>query len=129
MLTRLEQSAPDAIAGPGPWVPIPPPYLHDALCAFAPPGHQCSHEQCDRNGESNERAQNAVGRVPQGPARDGALAEVAMVDSDEESVHFRIGPETANLVGYVLGAVSELPIAPVDTKRSCQETKLGLRLV
>lgn len=34
-----------------------------------------------------------------------------MVDSDEESVHFRIGPETANRVRHVLGAVSELPIA------------------
>lgn len=116
--------APDAGAGPGPWFPIPHHlgYLHDALCALAPPDHQCSHEQRDRNGESNERAQNAVGRVPQGPARDGALAEVAMVDSDEESVHFRVGPETTNLVRYVPGAVSELPIAPVDTKRSCQES-------
>lgn len=97
-------------------------YLHDALCALAPPDYQCSHEQRDRNGERDERAEDAVGRVPQGPARDGALAEVAMVDSDEEFVHFWIGPETANLVCHVLGAVSELPIAPVDTKRGCQET-------
>lgn len=52
-----------------------------------------------------------------------------MVDSDEESVHFRIGPETANRVRHVLGAVSELPIAPVDTKRGCQETQLGLSFV
>lgn len=104
-------------------------YLHNALCALASPDHQCSHEQCDCNGERNERAENAVGRVPQGPARDGALAEVAMVDSDEESVHFRIGPETADLARYVLSAVSEVPVAPVDTKRSCQETQLELRCV
>lgn len=94
-------------------------YLHDALCALAPPDHQCSHEQRDRNGEHNERAENAVGRVPQGPARDGALAEVLMVNLDEEPVHFRIGPETANLVRHVLGAVSKLLIAPVDSKRGC----------
>lgn len=73
-------------------------HLHDALCALAPPDHQGSHEQCDCNGEHNERAEDAVGRVPQGPARDRALAEVAVVDSNEELVHFWIGPETANLV-------------------------------
>lgn len=104
-------------------------HLHDALCALAPPDHQGSHEQCDRNGEHNERAEDAVGRVPQSPAGDWALAEVAVVDSNEELVHFWIGPETANLVCHELGAVSELPIAPVDTKRSRQETQLGLSLV
>lgn len=87
-------------------------HLHDALCALAPPDYQRSHEQCDRNGKHNERAEDAVGRVPQGPAGDGALAEVVMVDTKEEFVHFRIGPETANLVCHELGAVSELPIAP-----------------
>lgn len=87
-------------------------HLHDALCALAPPDYQRSHEQCDRNGEHNERAEDAVGRVPQGPAGDGALAEVATVDSKEEFVHFRIGPETASLVCHELGAASELPIAP-----------------
>lgn len=104
-------------------------YLHNALCALAPPDYQCGHEQRDRNGERNERAEDAVGRVPQGPARDGALAEVLMVDSDEEPIHFRIGPETANLLCHVPGAVRELPIAPVDTKRGYQETQLGLRLL
>ena len=99
--------------------------LHDALCALASPDYQCSHEQRDRNGERDERAEDAVGRVPQGPAGDGALAEVAMVDSDEELVHFWVGPETANLVRHMLGAVSELPIAPVDTKRGCHSVSGG----
>lgn len=106
-------------------------YLYNALCAFASPDHQCSHEQRDGDGEHDERAEDAVGRVPQCSARDGAFAEVVMVDSDEEFVHFWIGPETANLVCHMLGAVSQLPVAPVGTKkkRGCQGTQLGLSLV
>lgn len=96
---------------------------------LAPPDHQCSHEQCDCDGEHDERAEDAGGRIPQRSARDGAFAEVVMVDSDEEFVYFWVGPETANLVCHMLGTVGELPVAPVGTKRGCQRTWLGRSLV
>lgn len=89
---------------------------------LAPPDHQSSHEQRDCDGEHDEGAEDAVGRVLKCSAGDGALAEVEMVDREEEFVHFRVRPETANIVCHILGAVSELPIAPVGgkKKRGCQ---------
>lgn len=80
---------------------------------LAPPDHQSSHEQRDCDGEHDEGAEDAVGRVLKCSAGDGALAEVEMVDREEEFVHFRVRPETASTVCHILGAVSELPIAPV----------------
>lgn len=90
---------------------------------LAPPDHQSSHEQRDCDGKHDERAEDTVGRVLKCSAGDGALAEVEMVNREEEFVHFRVRPETASTVCHILGAVSELPIAPVGKKKRLSGTR------
>lgn len=135
MLTRLEQDAlwdlpryqPRMLLllGQAHDAPTPhhPGYLHDALGVLAPPDHQGSHEQRDCDGEHDEGAEDAVGRVLKCSARNGALAEVEMVDCDEEFVHFRVRPETADIVCHVLSAESEVPIAPVGKEKTLSGTR------
>lgn len=97
--------------------------LHNALGALASPDHQPSHEQGHQDGHHNEGAEDADGRVLQGPARDRAASEVVLVDSDEELIHRRVWPVAVQPTHHVLGAVSELSVAPADRKAGGQEEK------
>lgn len=94
----------------------PPPStalpLDDSLTALAPPHHQGGHEQGDQDGNHDEGPQDAVGRVPQQPARQRAVVEVVPVHLDEELVHQPVGPETLHLLGHQEGAVGQFSVQP-----------------
>lgn len=61
--------------------------LDNAFTTFAPPHHECRHEQSDENGYHNEWAQDGVWGVSQQPSRDRAVFEVVLVNCYEELIH------------------------------------------
>lgn len=91
--------------------------LDDALAAFAPPHHQRRHQQCDKDGQQDEGAEDAVGGVVQRPAGGGAVLEILPVDGHEELIHQPVGPVAVEPLGNQCRAVRQLPVgAATQTK-------------
>jgi len=92
--------------------------LDDALAAFAPPHHQRRHQQGDEDGQQDEGAEDAVGRVVQRPAGGRAVPEVLLVDGHEELVHQPVGPVAVEPLGDQRRAVRQLPVGAATQRRA-----------
>lgn len=107
--------------------PSTAPPLDNSLAALAPPHHQGGHEQGDQDGNHDEGPQDAVGRVPQQPARQRAVVEVVPVHLDEELIHQPVGPETLHLLGHQEGAVGQFSVQPAGGREEKKNRERKLR--